>query len=86
MIRDCSAKAAYTRTVPSPDPRNGSVYRVVMEVSPDGQKLKVRGYLGFELFGMTQVWRRLPSDALPRTQYPANLLRYLGQESNTPAN
>ena len=68
------------------DPRNGSVYRAVMEVSPDGQKLKVRGYLGFELFGKTQVWRRLPSDALPRTQYPANLLRYLGQASNTPAN
>ena len=68
------------------DPRNGSVYRAVMEVSPDGQKLKVRGYLGFELFGKTQVWRRLPSDALPRTQYPANLLQYLGQASNAPAN
>jgi uncharacterized protein (DUF2147 family) len=68
------------------DPRNGSVYRVAMEVSPDGQKLKVRGYLGIELFGMSQVWRRLPSDALPQAQIPANLLPYLGQEFTAPAN
>ena len=46
------------------DPRDGSVYRALMQVSPDGKKLEVRGYLGVAMFGRSQTWNRLPDTAL----------------------
>jgi Uncharacterized protein conserved in bacteria (DUF2147) len=34
-----------------------------MKVTPDGQTLIVRGYIGFELLGQNQYWTRLPDSA-----------------------
>ena len=40
------------------DPKNGKTYRAKVALVENGEKLKVRGFIGFSLLGRTQIWHR----------------------------
>ncbi len=42
------------------DPKSGKIYKVKLSMLDGGQKLKLRGFIGFSWIGRSQVWERQP--------------------------
>jgi uncharacterized protein (DUF2147 family) len=65
------------------DPRNGTIWKAKMTVSPDGQTLTMRGFLGFSLLGHDEVWSRVPDKEMTNLD-PEIIQKYLPAQAAAP--
>lgn len=52
------------------DPSTGNIYSLKVSEIDNGSKLSARGYLGFSLFGRTQIWYRVSNSELTKYLAP----------------